>query len=186
MPGLRLRLGFDERTILEVEAPAPGPMPSESVRSCTPCAFRSSVAHAHRRHAAGERLGFMDLPSGADPRIEIGVPPQGAALGAGLFRVPLEGRWLWGVATTMPVDRAHSLGGEVARSWGPTPEELALGVRWDEATEVTLAYAETDTRPALEDEPVVVDLLHSMIARWGAEQLIDSVAGGADRSAGQL
>ena len=95
VPGLRARLRDGDRVRAEV-ARADGPDPvldAAGVTRLSPCGFRKAVVEASLLHQAGRSLALLDLAS--DPAIDIGVPPDGRSWPGGIYRVPLEQRWLY-------------------------------------------------------------------------------------------
>lgn len=185
VPTLRVRLRHDGRLLVDV-APQGAPVPVAGEASVaappggphavTPCGFRAAVGRAWARHRAGERLAFGNLPVGIEPSVEIGVPPCGATFPGDIHRVPLPGRYLYVFATTYPIDRCraradHHLSDiEAPRgSWG-------VGLRHDEATEVTLAYAELDAAHRAASEDRVLDLLEALLADLAVRQLLDDLS----------
>ena len=169
LPGLALRVEAGGRHLLAVGRS--GDDGSGGPR-CTPCGFRTAVGRAHRRHRAGERLAFLDLPEGTEPDLLADLPEGGAVRPGGLHRVPSSGRWLWAFATTVPVDVAREVGAPVAAAAPPLAAGDLVGLRWDELTEVTVAYAETSARPGTAAEAAVVDLLEQLLAACTAHELV--------------
>lgn len=143
----------------------------------TPCGFRKAVSQAHRWHEQGRRMAFLDLPSGCDPAIDIGLPDGGVAFAGGIYRVPLDGRWLFAFATTLEASICRRLGAELVDEALPMDMLAALGVRGDEDTEVSIVYAETSVQIDEASHDRVLDLLQSMLARFTAHELIGELAG---------
>jgi hypothetical protein len=54
---------------------------------------------------------------------------------------------------------------------------VALGLRPDPATEVSLAYAETPATPGSEAHDAVLDLLEALLARWTTHELLATTTG---------
>jgi hypothetical protein len=181
LPHVRARIGVDGRALVEVRAPderepawpAPG-----APHVLSPCSFRCAVAQAHRRTEAGEALSFLHLPAGVEPRIDIATPGNGAARPGGLYRVRLADRWLWAFATTLAADVAYESGQPLVDDATATKQVLALGIRPDPATAVSLAYAETTADPGSDAEAAVIDLLESLLARWTMHDLLTAAGGG--------
>ncbi|HRW36168.1 MAG: hypothetical protein KDB04_05205 [Acidimicrobiales bacterium] len=122
--------------------------------------------------AAGEQLALLGLPAGADPTIDLTVPPTGAARVGGRYRVPVEGRWWWAFASTLELGRAHALGRDLAATWPDLPAGDQLRLRWDPLTQVTVAYVETSAPPGSSGERCVVELLDALLARWTVDELV--------------
>jgi hypothetical protein len=170
--GARVRLG--RRVLLEVQPKAPDPPPVIRLgpKVITPCAFRCAAAQARQRELAGERLSFLGLPEGSEPSIDIATPRTGAALPGGIYRVPHEGHWMWGMATTLEPDVAYEIGLDLVESTLPLDELHVLGLRPDPGTGVTVAYATTSAAPHGAEEAALVDLMVGLLARWTAHELM--------------
>jgi hypothetical protein len=180
LPRLRTRIRVGSTVVLDVRATAPDqppPHPSEPVVS--PCAFRRAVVDAHQARRQGRPASLLDLDPDVDPGIDIGTPPGGTARPGGLYRVPLEDRWLWAFATTLDPDTAFDLGRPVVAEGLRSVDVAALGVRPDRGTGVSLAYAETVSSPGSPDEAALLDLLEGLMARWAAHELVASLGHGS-------
>ena len=185
LPGLRARIRSGVDVVLDVRHDAEPSFDAEAGARCrtiAPCAFRCAVTRAYQRHLAGEQLRFLHLPAGVDPAIDIGTPSGGRARPGGLYRVPVDARWVWAFASTLPADDAHDLGQDLVDAAQPLPFVSSLGVRPDRGTGVALAFAEVTASPGSAAEDRVVDLLESLMARWTAHELVNA-ATGASRTA---
>lgn len=178
MPRVRARIRAGDTVLLHVLNPANDEQLPTDGRVLSPCAFRCSVAQAYQRIQAGQQLSFLHLPVGVDPAIDIATPSSGTARTGGIYRVPLEGRWLWGFATTLHADVAFDLGADVVAA-AELSSVVALGIRPDLALGVSLAYAETIAAPDTAEERDLVDLLEALLARWTAHELVESLIGDA-------
>ena len=181
LPRLRVRIQIDGQTALEVRDPRTHDHPSTTVLTMSPCAFHKAVSCAHRKHRTGRRLSFLGLEASQGLTVEIGTPHGGAARPGGLYRVPLGERWLWAFSTTLPAPIAFELGRPVLNDFRPRPSLVALGVRADEGTGITITYAETFARPCSAEESEVVDVLESLLACWTTHELLTSTVDGAVR-----
>jgi len=184
VPGLRVRLRDDRGVRATIARPSPAPdAPCGSVQRAdpgvahlTPCGFRKAVIEASVRHRAGRALAFGDLD--ADPAIDIGVPADGRSWPGGIYRVPLEQRWLYAFATTLDAETCHEAGRPLVDASGPLPELDALGMRGDAETGVTVLYAETASTSTPVDELRIRDLLEELLARFTTEELLRDLAAG--------
>lgn len=175
LPHVRARIRAGDTTLLHVLNLDPGDAPPLEARVLSPCEFRCAVLQAHHRHQGGERLAFMHLPAGTEPAIDIAIPAAGIARPGGIYKVPLDGRWLWAFATTIDPDTAYDLGAELISSANLTAVR-ALGIRPDPALGVSLAYAETTATIGPTGETEIVDLLESLLARWATHELLTEIA----------
>ncbi len=156
----------------------------------TPCAFRKAVAQAHALHEQGRRMAFLDLGPGCDPRVEMILPARGAMFGGGIFRVPLDGRWLFAFGTTLDAATCRSVAADLVDEALPLGMLAALGVRSDDDTDVSIVYAETAVRVAphpsrpvtrpvagTDEEARLIDLLQAMLARFATHELLHDLEG---------
>jgi hypothetical protein len=181
LPGLRARVRLGAEVLFDVLAPERGEQPVDlGGRVVSPCAFRRAVGHAHREQAEGALHPLLHLPGGADPVIDLEVPPTGASRPGGLYRVPLADRWLWALAVTLDASTAHLAGADLVDAAMPIAEVQTLGIRPDPATDISVAFAETTARPGSDEEADLVELLESLLARWTVHELIE----GTDVSSG--
>lgn len=195
LPGLRTLVRTDGRTVLDVRsAPAEGyglgrgavePEGQDGALVISPCAFRSTVAKAHRHHEEGRRPVMLGL--GDDPVVELRAPEGGEIRPGGLVRVALEDRWLWAFGTTLDPMVAFELGESIVDVCLEGTKIHALGIRPDEATGVNIAFAELRAPVSVEHEEAAVEILERLLARWTAHELLVSsgarhVLGGAERS----
>jgi hypothetical protein len=181
LPGLRARVRLGDEVLLDVVAADREEHPVFfGGRVISPCAFRRAVAHAHRDQAAGAVHPLLHLPAGADPAVELAVPPTGVSRPGGLYRVPLADRWLWALGVTLDAPTAHLVGADLVEAAMPIHGVQTLGIRPDPVTGVSVAFAETTATPGSAAEADVVDLLESLLARWTVHELV----AGSDVSSG--
>lgn len=181
LPGLGARIRHGDAVILDIGPTTHGEPPS---RRITPAAFRCAVARAHRRRLGGEQLRFLDLEEGCDPVVDIGVPHHGTGRPGGIFCVPVAGRWLWGMASTIEASTAYDLGTGLVEAALPATGVHALGIRPDPATDVSVTYAETCTGPGSASEPWVQELFESLLARWTVHELVNQLSDQVDVNRG--
>ncbi len=202
VPGLRMSVRGDDGNIAaSVGWPGSSPLSAEvghvvrvdagsKAMDLTPCTFRKAVAQAHALHEQGRRMAFLDFGPGCDPRVELQLPPRGAAFAGGIYRVPLDGRWLFAFGTTLDAPTCRSIAADLVDEALPLEMLAALGVRSDDDTDVSIVYAETAVRVAphpsrppaptvagTDDEARVIDLLQSMLARFAAQELMGELEG---------
>ena len=180
VPGLRARLRDDRGVRATVARRAPdAPAGSASVAGAvdlSPCGFRTAVIEAAAHLRAGRALALLDLDQ--DPAIDIGVPADGRSWPGGIYRVPLEQRWLYAFATTLDPETCHEIGRPVVDASGPLPALEALGIRGDTDTGVTVLYAEAASTSTPVEELRTRALLEELLARFATEELIRDVAAG--------
>ncbi len=169
LPRVRARIRSGSAELVHVLTPEPDEELPACGRVLSPCAFRATVADAHRRHQRGEQLAFLHLP--ADPAIDLAVPAPGRTRPGGICQVPLDGRWLWALTTTLDPETAYELGAELVLAAG-LGGVRAMGIRPDPVVDISIAYAETeiDLDPAHEAE--LVDLFEGLLARWTIHELL--------------
>lgn len=180
VPGLRARLRDDRgvrATVARHGPDAPAPSGCEpDVVALSPCGFRKAVITAAAEARAGRALALLDLDH--DPAIDIGVPAEGRSWPGGIYRVPLETRWLYAFATTLDPETCHEVGRPVVDAAGPLPELEALGIRGDTDTGVTVLYAEAASTATPVDELRVRALLEALLACFTAEELVRDLEAG--------
>ena len=181
VPGLRVRLRDDHGVRATVARPPLDPADGDDtgLTHLSPCGFRKAVVEASLLHQAGRALALLDLD--ADPAIDIGVPPDGRSWPGGIYRVPLEQRWLYAFATTLDAETCHEIGRPIVDGSGPLPEIEALGMRGDAETGVTVLYAEAASSSTPVDELRIRALLEDLLACFSAEELIGDLRSGAYR-----
>lgn len=187
VPGLRVRLRDADGVRAVVARPAADDpswdhpdevhASADGVRRLSPCGFRKAVIEASLIHQAGRSLALLDLAS--DPAIDIGVPSDGRSWPGGIYRMPLEGRWLYAFATTLDAESCHAVGRPVVEAAGALGELDALGMRGDPDTGVTVLYAESSTTLTPVDELRVRSLLEELLACFTAEELVREIHAGA-------
>jgi hypothetical protein len=172
VPGLRARLRDHHGVRATVARPPVDRAVGDGIGPVhlSPCAFRKAVIEAALLHDAGHALALLDLD--ADPAVDIGVPPDGRSWPGGIYRVPLEQRWLYAFATTLDAETCHEVGRPLVDASGPLPEIEALGMRGDAETGVTVLYAETATSSTPVDELRVRALLEELLACFTTEELV--------------
>jgi hypothetical protein len=180
LPGVGVRVRHGADLLLDVRPVSDGaaPGPDLGCRTATPAQFRCAVARAHRRRAAGEPLTFLGLAEGCEPNVELGTPPGSAHRPGGIERVPLSGRWLWAMASTLGAETAHRLGADLVEAALPMRGLRAMGIRADDATDVSVLYAEVDEPPGSSTEVELLDLFEQLLARWTVHELLDGFGRG--------
>lgn len=182
VPGLRARLRDDRGVRATVArrpldgAGADGDGADAGTVALSPCGFRKAVIEASAQIRAGRALALLDLD--ADPAIDIGVPADGRSWPGGIYRVPLEQRWLYAFATTLEPESCHEVGRPLVDASGPLPELEALGIRGDTDTGVTVLYAEAPSTATPVDELRIRALLEELLARFTAEELVRDLEAG--------
>lgn len=172
LPRVRCRVRGGGQTLVEVRALDDGDEPvAAPARLMTPCAFRCAVARAHRLHQAGDAMEMAGLASSGDPSVEIGTPPGGVARPGGIYRVPVGDQHCWAFAITLDPEDAFPLGQQLVDA-RPLPDVVAMGLRRDRATDITLAFARTRAQPGSPSEARLVDLFESLLARWTIHELL--------------
>lgn len=162
LPSVRVRVRDRRATLLEVSHPANASGPAIGA-----CAFRRAVACAHEQAKAGVRLGFMGLPDGDEPEIDIGVRPGDAALPGGVYRVTVGDQTLHGFATTLPVRQCR----EVLEGLPDMGHVVRL--HHDAATEVTFVHTVTANVDAPADAAHLALALEALIA----DEVVRELAG---------
>jgi hypothetical protein len=112
---------------------------------------------------------------GGDPAIDIGVPAGGCAWPIGLHRVPLGDRWLYAFASLLPAARCYEQGMDCELS--TVPGLRAMGARHDSVLGGAVVFAELESTHRIGSEPAVVEQLGRLLARCGAEELVDQLVG---------
>lgn len=101
LPSVRLRIRAHDRVLAEVRRP---PFPDDGPPQVPACVFSSAVARAHALRAAGQPMGFMSLPEGVDPAVDIGVADQDRVVPGGIVRTTLGRSWLHVAPVALPGD----------------------------------------------------------------------------------
>ena len=158
LPGLRLRLRAEGRTILAVARP---PLPDGP--AVTPCAFRASVARAHLQLQQGHRLQFLGMAEGATPAIEVGTRAGDAVHPGPVYEVHVEGAVVLAFATTLGPRACRDAMGELA-----TIGEPAVRLHHDAATDVTLVHVVGPGGAGTAPDRL---LLEALLARCAAEEV---------------
>lgn len=177
LPLLQARIRLGDEVLLDVVSPARGEHPAGRMDGpvASPCGFRRAVAEAMRDGDDPSAFTLADLPTGHLPVVDIEVPACGEARPGGLYRVPLDGRWLWAFGVTLAATTAHDLGQDLVDAAMPLDGVQAMGIRHDEATSVSLAWAETTNTPGSPGESALIDLLEALLARWTVHQLVEEI-----------
>jgi len=160
LPSVRIRVGSADRFLVEVRRP---PLPP-GLPLIAPCPFRRTVAAAHERWSAGERLTFLGLPADRPPTVETLVDEGDLALPADLYRVALGTDWLHLFATALPVKRCRS----AAAGTG------GVGFHRDVATDITLVHRACAAGDLVASHQAIDDLV-GVLGRCLTEELADSL-----------
>lgn len=157
---VRLRIRCAGRLAVEVARPPFAPEPGAVW--CTPCQFRAAVAGAWATAQQGKAVAMRGLPEGAEPAVEVGLPPGASGRPGGLWRFPADGAVRWVAAAVGPP----------GRMWVAAQPDLCLRV--DEATGVVVASAVAEEA---EEEDVVVDTLEGLVAELSVGALLADLSG---------
>jgi len=131
VPHVRLRFREGERVVLDV---ARARVDDEGALHASPCQFRRAVCCAYARALVGRPLRFLDLPGGAVPAIDIGVPSCGAVLPGGVVRVVMGPVLVHVVAVALPEAACRAVLAEVGG-------DADIGFHADDDLQATLLYA---------------------------------------------
>ncbi len=172
LPGLRGRVRLGGRTLCDVTW---DDMPT-SPMVVSPCGFRTAIAKAHRQRQAGEEVRFLHLSADANPAVDIGVPVLGRTYRGGIYAVPLGDRFLCAFATTLNPDVCHEELEDLVGGLEPPDGMWGLGIRGDSGTQITLLHTELACDMAGPDIDCAIELLHQVLARVTARELVDSVS----------
>lgn len=168
LPGVAARVRLDGELVADV---ARSDVPDAGADALSPCAFRRWVADEWAASQAGEG---PSAGSDHDTRVsvEVGIPAHGALLPGGVHRIPAVDRHIYAIALTDPSDLVRAHAADLAEQAGPTCSVSRLCLRLDPLTQVTLAYCEVDPRDQVDVEPFVTELLTTLAARVGVDQLV--------------
>lgn len=178
VPALRVRLRDGEDLHVEVGSFADADLGStgqpgrEAPRlRLSPCQFRMAVAKGWSMQEDGRPIRMLDLPG--DPAVDVGVPPGGATLAAGIQRVPFGGRHLFVAATTLSVNAVADCVGEddPDDDLGAMAELWGVALRADPVTGVTVIWAELDAGDR-GLQHALLDTLERVVARVAVAELI--------------
>ena len=180
LPSVRLRIRVDGGVVLDVQRPPfPEPPLPGAPPVVPPCGFRRSVAAAHVRQQAGERLSFLGLPAGDAPAVDVGLAPGDRMMAGDVLRVTLGADWLHVFATTLPVDRCKEAAGDGVRtSPGPCPHDgptvdpslVRVGFHRDDATDITLVHVASPARSVVSARHAL-DTLEGVYGRCAVAEL---------------
>lgn len=174
VPAMRARLRVGDQVVVDVARDgAPRP---PGARAVTPCGFRTAVANAWRCHRSGERLALRGVPVDVEPSVDLGIPPGGRTFPGDVHRVPLAGRLVYVFASTFGLEGCRARVDHHLCDVAPPPGSSAVRLRHDDATDVTLLYAEIDAERRARSEPLVVDALQSLMADIAVRQLLDELS----------
>lgn len=129
VPHVRLRFRDAERVVLEVDR---APAADGRVVHANPCRFRRAVCCAYARSLVGRPLRFLDLPGGAVPAIDVGVPSRGRVLPGGLVRLTMGPILVHVVAVALPEAACRNVLTDAS--------EPAIGFHPDDDLQATLLY----------------------------------------------
>jgi hypothetical protein len=173
-PTLSTRVRDAERLLVEVAWP-PAPPPEDSALAVDPCSFRQRVAAAWSDHQMGRESSFLGI--GADLLVEMRAAVGGVVWPSGIVRLPLFDRWVYAFGSSLDPDACQELGADILDDFDPPPGSLGVRIHGDAGTQITVVSAEVDADPRLPAEPAVLQLLHGLIARYAATDLIDRLSG---------
>jgi hypothetical protein len=167
LPGVAARVRLDGEIVADVARPG---APDAAEGTLSPCAFRRWVGEEWAASHAGEGPSAW---SAHDTRlsVEVGIPARGALLPGGVHRIPAVDRQIYVIALAAPGDLVRALATELVEQEGASCSVSRLCLRLDPLTQVTLAYCEVDPRDQGEVEPFVTELLTTLAARVGVDQL---------------
>lgn len=114
---------------------------------------------------------FLHVPGDTDPVVEL-CAPDGEMRAGGLIRVPLEDRWLWAFGTTLDAMVAYELGAPIVDVCLEGTELHALGIHPDQATGVSIAFAELRAPTGHDHEAGAIEILERLLACWTAHELL--------------
>lgn len=185
LPPVRVRVSDGSNLLLEVarEHEHAGPVGDGTLR-LPPCAFRVAVGQAHRLRLEGRRVGFLGLPDGATPQVQVGLPCGGEAFPGGIYQVLDAARWLHLFATALPIDacRRAVAGQEAPEGRLDRPVvhpsmdgATRVGFHRDDATEVTLVHTELPLTAADGSQAAARDLMERLLAACATEELLGSL-----------
>lgn len=159
LPGVGLRLRNGNRTVLEVtRAPscAPGTM--------SPCAFRMTIAGAHRPTHATARLGSLTFMCGEDLALDIRVSGRDRIWPSSTYRIAIGDGHVHGFATTLAPYHCRRLITRRAATVSTLFDLSAVRLHRDTATDVTLVHVVTPAAPAVGLRRALEDLLAHAVA----------------------
>ncbi len=173
-PALSTRVLDADRLLVEVAWP-PAPAPEEAALAVHPCSFRQRVAAAWSDHLTGREMTFLGV--GSNVVVEMRATVGGMVWPSGIVRLPLFDRWVYAFGTGLDPDVCQDLGADLLDEFDPPPGTLGLRIQGDADTQITIVSAEVDADPRSSCEPAVLDLLHGLIARYAANDLIERLSG---------
>jgi hypothetical protein len=162
LPGLRLRLRYQDEVVLAVTRP---PLPDGP--AVTPCAFRNAVARAHVQLQEGQRLRFLGLPEGVAPALEVGTGPGDRCHPGGLYEVRVAGATVHAFVSVLRPQVCRAAVG------GPPGTGPDVRLHHDAATGVTVVHAVDP--PGADPAPTRL-LLEELLARCAAEEVAREVS----------
>lgn len=185
LPPVRVRVSDGSNLLLEVarEHDHTGPVGDGTLR-LPPCAFRVAVGQAHRLRLEGRRIGFLGLPDGATPHVQVGLPCGGEAFPGGIYQVLDGARWLHLFATALPIDACRRAAAGIDGADGDPGAPVVhpsmdgatrVGFHRDDATEVTLVHTELPLAAADGSRAAARDLMERLLAACATEELLGSL-----------
>ncbi len=158
--GLRVRVRDGEATVLEIGCPPRGS--EEGAAHIEAEVFRRTVLHIWAQARRGQPVSVVGLGGPRTPRVEVAIPPDGADLGVGAYRLPVGELDRYVFATVLDQESCTDLVREMeAPAVPPGAEPLRLDVRvfHDEATEIRLVCL--DASP--QDRDAAVDVVYQLL-----------------------
>jgi hypothetical protein len=132
VPQTRVRVRHGDTVLVDVRRP---PFTGDATPQVPPCHFHDAVSHAYAVHKAGRPLRFLDLPGGAVPSIDIGVPSGDHVFAGNVARVTMGPVWVH----VVPIARTLESCTKVLGAAGLT----GLGSYSDTDVDVTLLHVGT-------------------------------------------
>lgn len=173
LPNVGVRVSFGGEVVFDVPC------------DVGPCRFRAAVARAAAERSEPPWMATRPTRGDDALTVELELPSSSVTLPGGICRVLVGSRQLYAFTTSATVDVIRAGTAALTEEVGEVPGLWGVGIRCDPVTDVRLVYCELDIEHQRTTEPVVVDLLQSLAARYAVEQLLASSApvppGGRER-----
>ncbi len=170
--GLRVRVRDGEATVLEIGCPPQGT--GEGTAHIEADVFRRTVLHIWAQARRGQPVSVVGLGGPRTPRVEVAIPPDGADLGVGAYRLPLGALDRYVFATVLDEETCTDLVRAMEAPVLPLgAEQIGLDVRvfHDEATGIRLVCLDALPRDRDSAVDVVYQLLGAVLSAEAAEAL---------------